>query len=189
MQANFGRRDELTVTGVYLGEEFADDNPMREASNAVPIQGAGSVIAVVATDAPLFPSQCKAFARRVTSGLARTGTSGSHFSGDMFLAFSTANPGGLTSGDPNPNAAKDAAKDAAKAQAYDQLTFIPWDNLDPFFEAVVQATEEAVAQRPDRQRGHDRPGRPPHPGAAPGPARRDRPSQQHPRLKPCQAAP
>ncbi|MGC1752404.1 MAG: P1 family peptidase, partial [Trebonia sp.] len=112
------------------------------------IQGAGSVIAVVATDAPLFPSQCKAFARRVTSGLARTGTSGSHFSGDLFLAFSTANPGGLTSGDPNPNAAKNAAKDAAKAtakaQPYDQLTFIPWNNLDPFFEAVVQATEEAV---------------------------------------------
>ena len=148
VQANFGRRDELTITGIYLGEEFADDNPMREARNAVPIQGAGSVIAVVATDAPLFPSQCKAFARRVTSGLARTGTSGSHFSGDLFLAFSTANPGGLTSGDPNPNAAKDAAKDTAKAkdkaQAYDQLTFIPWNNLDPFFEAVVQATEEAV---------------------------------------------
>ena len=150
VQANFGRRDELTVTGIYLGDEFADDNPMREARNAAPVQGAGSVIAVVATDAPLFPSQCKAFARRVTSGLARTGTSGSHFSGDLFLAFSTANPGGLTSGDPNPNAAKDAAEDAAKnaaedkARAYDQLTFIPWNNLDPFFEAVVQATEEAV---------------------------------------------
>ncbi|MGA9831314.1 MAG: P1 family peptidase, partial [Trebonia sp.] len=56
VQANFGRRDELTVTGIYLGEEFADDNPMRDARNAVPIQGAGSVIAVVATDAPLFPS-------------------------------------------------------------------------------------------------------------------------------------
>jgi len=138
VQANFGRRDELMVTGIYLGDEFANDNPMREARNAVPIQGAGSVIAVVATDAPLFPSQCKAFARRVTAGLARTGTSGSHFSGDLFLAFSTANPGGLTSGDPNPKAAKD------EAQAYDQLTFIPWNNLDPFFEAVVQATEEAV---------------------------------------------
>jgi D-aminopeptidase len=135
VQANFGRRDELTVTGIYLGEEFAGDNPMRDARNAVPIQGAGSVIAVVASDAPLFPGQCKAFARRVTAGLARTGTSGSHFSGDLFLAFSTANPGGLTSGDPNPN---------ARAAAYDQLTFIPWNNLDPFFEAVVQSTEEAV---------------------------------------------
>ena len=137
VQANFGKRDELMLTGIYLGEQFAADNPMRDTFNQVPV-GAGSVIAVVATDAPLFPSQCKAFARRVTAGLARTGTSGSHFSGDLFLAFSTANPGGLTSGDPNPKAAKD------EAQAYDQLTFIPWNNLDPFFEAVVQATEEAV---------------------------------------------
>jgi len=134
VQANFGRRDELTITGIDLSDEFADDNPMRDASNAP--AGAGSVIAVVATDAPLFPSQCKAFARRVTAGLARTGASGSHFSGDLFLAFSTANPGGFTSGAPGPTAAKTAA--------YDQLTFIPWPRLDPFFEAVVQATEEAV---------------------------------------------
>jgi len=138
VQANFGRRDELTVTGIYLGEEFADDNPMRDARNAAPIQGAGSVIAVVATDAPLFPSQCKAFARRVTSGLARTGTSGSHFSGDLFLAFSTANPGAFTSEASGPGVT------AATANAYDQLTFIPWPHIDPFFEAVVQATEEAV---------------------------------------------
>jgi D-aminopeptidase len=96
VQANFGRRKELTVTGVYLGEELADDNPMSEHSTAPAPAGAGSVIAVVATDAPLFPSQCKAFARRVTSGLARTGTSGSHYSGDLFLAFSTANPGAFT---------------------------------------------------------------------------------------------
>jgi D-aminopeptidase len=136
VQANFGHRDELTVTGIYLGEEFAGDNPMRDTSNAASIQGAGSVIAVVATDAPLFPSQCKAFARRVTSGLARTGTSGSHFSGDLFLAFSTANPGAFTSEASGPG--------ALAANAYDQLTFIPWPHIDPFFEAVVQATEEAV---------------------------------------------
>jgi D-aminopeptidase len=136
VQANFGRRDELMIDGIYLGDEFADDNPMREAFKAP--AGAGSIIAVVATDAPLFPSQCKAFARRVTSGLARTGTSGSHFSGDLFLALSTANPGAFTSGDPgDPSAATDA-------RPYDQLTFIPWGNLDPFYEAVVQAAEEAV---------------------------------------------
>jgi D-aminopeptidase len=134
VQANFGRRDELTVTGVYLGEELADDNPMRDRFTAP--AGAGSVIAVVATDAPLFPSQCKAFARRVTSGLARTGTSGSHFSGDLFLAFSTANPGGFTPGNPR--------RRANQERHYDQLTFIPWGYLDPFCEAVVQATEEAV---------------------------------------------
>jgi L-aminopeptidase/D-esterase-like protein len=132
LQANFGRRDELTVNGIYLGEEFADDNPISE-SRTTP-SGAGSVIAVVATDAPIFPSQCKAFARRVTLGLARTGTSGSHFSGDLFLALSTANPGAFTQGEP--------AKQ--QPQAYDQLTFIPWGSLDPFYEAVVQAAEEAV---------------------------------------------
>ncbi len=133
VQANFGRRDELTIDGIYLGEEFADDNPMRD-SRATP-SGAGSVIAVVATDAPLFPSQCKAFARRVTAGLARTGASGSHFSGDLFLAFSTANPRAFTPGDP---------RTPKSTQNYDQLTFIPWGYLDPFYEAVVQATEEAV---------------------------------------------
>jgi D-aminopeptidase len=90
--------------------------------------GSGSVIAVVATDAPLFPHQCQALARRVTSGLARTGTSGSHFSGDLFLAFSTANPGAFRPG----------------AQTLQKLDFIGWEHLDPFFEAVVQATEEAV---------------------------------------------
>jgi D-aminopeptidase len=126
VQANFGRRAELTLAGVPLGEALAAGNPMQDHANAPP--GSGSVIAVVATDAPLFPHQLQAFARRVTSGLARTGTSGSHFSGDLFLAFSTANPGAF-----RPD-----------AQALGTLAFIPWEHLDPFFEAVVQATEEAV---------------------------------------------
>ncbi len=59
-------------------------------------QGAGSVIAIVATDAPFFPSQCKSLARRVSLGLARTGTIGSHSSGDIFLAVSTANEGAFS---------------------------------------------------------------------------------------------
>jgi L-aminopeptidase/D-esterase-like protein len=154
VQANFGKRYELMLTGIYLGEEFAADNPMSDAFNHAPA-GAGSVIAVVATDAPLFPSQCKALARRVTSGLARTGASGSHFSGDLFLAFSTANPGGFTPSEPS-EPAEPPTKPAepgeprprsapARADRYDRLTFIPWGYLDPFFEAVVQATEEAVA--------------------------------------------
>ena len=82
----------------------------------------------MATDAPLFPHQCQALARRVTAGLARTGTSGSHFSGDLFLAFSTANPGAFRPGE----------------AAMSRLDFVPWERLDPYYEAVVQASEEAV---------------------------------------------
>jgi D-aminopeptidase len=126
VQANFGARRELVLAGVPLGDALADDNPMLDVKLTPP--GSGSVIAVVATDAPLFPHQCQALARRVTAGLARTGTSGSHFSGDLFLAFSTANPGAFRPGD----------------QALSRLEFAPWERLDPFYEAVVQATEEAV---------------------------------------------
>ena len=95
------------------------------------------MIAIVATDAPLLPHQCKAMARRVTLGLARTGTTGSHYSGDLFLAFSTANPGGITPGSTTFRPGTEGH--------YDQLTFIPWGFLDPFYTAVVQAVEEAVA--------------------------------------------
>jgi D-aminopeptidase len=134
LQANFGRREELTLGGLPVGRLLADDNPMA-APWAIP-GGAGSVIAVVGTDAPLLPHQCTALARRVTLGLARTGTTGSHFSGDLFLAFSTANPGTFT---PGP-----AGRQAAD-ERYDQLRFVPWDSIDRFYAAVVQATEEAVA--------------------------------------------
>jgi len=134
VQANFGDRHELVLAGVPLGEALAGDNPMAEHFSAPP--GAGSVIAVVATDAPLFPHQCRAFARRVTLGLARTGTSGSHFSGDLFLAFSTANEGAFT---------PPIASLFPGPEHLDRLEFVPWGHLDPFFEAVVQAVEEAVA--------------------------------------------
>jgi D-aminopeptidase len=126
VQANFGARRELMLAGLPVGAALADDNPMADFRAAPP--GAGSVITVVATDAPLFPHQCQALARRVTSGLARTGTSGSHFSGDLFVAFSTANPAAFG---PGPERLR-------------QLSFLPWESLDPFFTAVVQATEEAV---------------------------------------------
>ncbi|MGH3167533.1 MAG: P1 family peptidase [Trebonia sp.] len=143
LQANFGRRHELTLNGIYLGEALKDDNPLAERSLVpAPPPGAGSVIAVVATDAPLLPGQCKAMARRVVLGLARTGTTGSHFSGDLFLAFSTANPDGFTASDPG---SRTVFPSTGAAGRYDSLTFIPWGFLDPFYEAVVQATEEAVA--------------------------------------------
>jgi D-aminopeptidase len=134
LQANFGSREELTLAGLALGQLLADDNP-RARHTAPP--GAGSVIAIVATDAPLLPHQCKAMARRVTLGLARTGTTGSHFSGDLFLAFSTANPGGFSPYDP------DTGSDPGRR--YDHLRFVPWSAMNPFFTAVVQAVEEAVA--------------------------------------------
>ncbi|MGW5688556.1 P1 family peptidase [Nonomuraea sp. NPDC003754] len=93
--------------------------------------GAGSMIAVVATDAPLLPGQCKAPARRVPMGLARTGTTGSHVSGDILLAFSTANAGALTSG-------------FVTEEDYQNLRFVPWGRMDPFCAAVMEAVEEAV---------------------------------------------
>ncbi|MER7010380.1 P1 family peptidase [Saccharopolyspora sp. NPDC000359] len=131
VQANFGARRELVVAGVPVGKQLLADNPMEE-SDWLARPGAGSVIVVVGTDAPLLPGQCTALARRVPMGLARTGTTGSHFSGDLFLAFSTANRGALTS------------TMAPGGPDYEQLRFVPWGRMDPFYEAVVQATEEAV---------------------------------------------
>src|SRR5213079_1134592 len=118
LQANFGRRAQLTIAGVPVGKEIPGQVYKREN---------GSCIAVVATDAPLLPHQLKRLARRVSLGLARTGTVSGNGSGDLFLAFSTANP---------------------EASNPDKLTrsveTIPNDRLDPIFDAVVQATEEAV---------------------------------------------
>ncbi|GAA5078995.1 P1 family peptidase [Nocardia iowensis] len=129
VQANFGSRRELTIRGVPLGARLSEDDPLGEWSAP---SGSGSVIVVIATDAPLLPGQLTALARRVPLGLARTGTTGSHFSGDIFLAFSTANEGALTSTYP------------AGETPYEQLRFIPWGQLNPFYDAVVQVVEEAV---------------------------------------------
>ncbi|MFV0434054.1 MAG: P1 family peptidase [Leucobacter sp.] len=140
MQANFGSRGELRIAGHALGRESQAPNPMetsgwfeRDAgAGAEATAGAGSVIVIVATDAPLLPDQCRALARRVPLGLARTGTTGSHFSGDIFLAFSTANEGALGS------------RMTGGGIAVEQLSHVAWGSIDPFYEAVVQATEEAV---------------------------------------------
>ncbi|MEP7024889.1 MAG: P1 family peptidase [Actinomycetota bacterium] len=135
VQANFGSRRELTLAGVPVGHLLDSDNPM-ETALSMP-SGTGSVIAIVGTDAPLLPGQCKALARRVTLGLARTGTTGSHFSGDLFLAFSTGNPGAFPAGA--------AALRPEDGPGYRNLRYIPWGFLDPFYAAVAYATEEAVA--------------------------------------------
>lgn len=140
MQANFGSRSELRVHGRQLGRDSRAPNTMetgdwfpREtaaASGATP--GSGSVIVIVATDAPLLPDQCRALARRVPLGLARTGTTGSHFSGDIFLAFSTANEGRLSS------------RMGDETIVTERVEHLAWGVIDPFYRAVVEATEEAV---------------------------------------------
>ena len=130
VQANFGSREELVVSGVPLGKSLTADLP----SAAERPPGGGSVIAIVATDAPLLPGQCKALARRVPMGLARTGTTGSHFSGDIFLAFSTGNGETLHSG----------YEDRPTEGSYDVARHVPWPHIDRFYAAVVQSVEEAV---------------------------------------------
>ena len=118
LQANFGRRSQLVIAGVPVGKEIPGEVYKEES---------GSCIAVVATDAPLLPNQLKRLARRVSLGLARTGTISGNGSGDLFIAFSTANPNVA-----NPN------------QITHNVETIPNDLLDPLFAGVVQATEEAV---------------------------------------------
>ena len=120
VQANFGAREQLMVLGVPVGPQIT----------APKLRGKdqGSVIAIVATDAPLQPHQLKRLARRIPMGLARTGTVGNNSSGDIFLAFSTANEAAYDSG-------------GAKLRS---AVFLRNDAIDPVFNAVVEATEEAV---------------------------------------------
>jgi L-aminopeptidase/D-esterase-like protein len=139
VQANFGRRDELVIAGAPVGRALAGDDPERDPGLSPP--GAGSVIVVIATDTPLLPGQCQALARRAPIGLARTGTSGSHYSGDIFLALSTADADGLASRLPAPGPPAD---ERPRGSPYATLRFLPWEHIDPLYEAVAQATEEAV---------------------------------------------
>jgi L-aminopeptidase/D-esterase-like protein len=118
VQANHGLRHQLRIAGVPVGIEIRE--------NLVKSRDEGSIITVVATDAPLMPHQLKRLARRACLGLGRTGSIGSNFSGDLFLAFSTANA------------------TAAIAGEITQATMIPNKQLDPIFDATVSATEEAI---------------------------------------------
>ncbi|MBS1885856.1 MAG: P1 family peptidase [Actinobacteria bacterium] len=133
VQANFGAPGEFVLAGVPVGRALAEGAPGDGAPRGGPPPGAGSVIVVLATDAPLLAPQCKALARRAVLGLGRTGTSGSHFSGDLVLAFSTANPGAFRRGIPG-----------GSEGAAGRLDFLQWDALDPCYRAVVEAVEEAV---------------------------------------------
>jgi D-aminopeptidase len=119
VQANFGWRSELAIAGRPVGRLLEAPLPAR--------QDGGSIIAIVATDAPLLPHQLKRLARRVSLGVGRSGTFSHHGSGDIFLAFSTAHADAL------------AARGGLAG-----LAFIPDRCLDPFFAAVVQAIDEAI---------------------------------------------
>ncbi len=118
VQANCGLRKQLTIAGVPVGREIK--------TPAIWSEETGSIIIVVATDAPLLPHQLKRLARRASLGLARTGSVSGNGSGDIFLAFSTAN------------------YDAAKAEGVAKLDMLSNDEINPIFEATVQATEEAI---------------------------------------------
>ena len=124
VQANFGAARQLTVAGVPVGRELLGN---RRAAAASPGQAdRGSIIIVVATDAPLLPHQLKRIARRAALGVARTGGTASNGSGDIFVAFSTANAG------------------AAGARQTAAVTLLSNSRISGLFEATVEATEEAI---------------------------------------------
>ncbi|MGH8060647.1 MAG: P1 family peptidase [Pseudoxanthomonas sp.] len=123
VQANYGMRDSLRIAGVPVGQYLRND---RVYSQPDPKSETGSIIIVVATDAPLLPHQLKRIAKRAGMGLARMGSYAGNGSGDIFLAFSTANAGSL------------------KGDAVSQASFVGMDHIDGLFEATVQATEEAI---------------------------------------------
>jgi D-aminopeptidase len=118
VQCNYGWRSQLRIAGVQVGSEISD--------HTVRDDDVGSIIVVVATDAPLIPTQLKRLAKRVSLGLGRLGSFASDGSGDIFLAFSTANPG------------------AYSGKGLHALTMLSNQSLNPIFLATVQATEESV---------------------------------------------
>ena len=136
VQCNCGRRPQLIIAGVPVGKEIPQGAPYAEVTSPVwpslappgsETQGdVGSIIIVVATDAPLLPHQLKRLARRAALGLARTGSTSGNGSGDIFIAFSTANP--HADAEPGPNTIKVVSN----------------ERISPLFSATVEATEEAI---------------------------------------------
>jgi L-aminopeptidase/D-esterase-like protein len=118
VQCNYGRRSQLRIAGVPVGREITD--------HLVRDEDIGSIIIVIATDAPLIPTQLKRIARRASLGLGRDGSFSGDGSGDIFIAFSTANPG------------------ATGPKGVHDLKMLPNQELNPLFLATVQATEEAI---------------------------------------------
>jgi D-aminopeptidase len=130
VQANYGVRDLLRIAGVpvgqYLREQLVYTDPALALSGHPPPGETGSIIIVVATDAPLLPHQLKRIARRASMGIARNGSIASNGSGDIFIAFSTANA------------------NAGQAGPSTRVTMMSNDNMSGLFQATVEATEEAV---------------------------------------------
>jgi L-aminopeptidase/D-esterase-like protein len=124
VQCNYGIRSNLRIAGIPVGAEIYGEDPY--ALVLPELQERGSIIVVVATDAPLLPHQLKRIARRVTLGLGRAGSTAGNGSGDIFMAFSTANA------------------DASKATPVASVQMVANDSLDALFAATVQATEESV---------------------------------------------
>jgi len=123
VQANYGSRKDLRVNGVPVGREIGPDHTPTPRTE---VKADGSIIIIVATDAPLLAGQCKRLAQRATVGLARLGGVGHNGSGDIFLAFATGNH--LPTNPTQPVA----------------LTMLPHHHMDPLFEGVAEATEEAI---------------------------------------------
>src|SRR5580692_5025773 len=126
VQCNCGRRPQLTIAGVPVGKEIPEGKAQAGLPGSESQGDVGSIIIVVATDAPLLPHQLKRLARRASLGLARTGSSSGNSSGDIFIAFSTANP------------------DAGRTSGLATLSMLPNDEMNKLFEATAQATEEAI---------------------------------------------
>lgn len=128
VQANFGRKPNLTIAGVPVGMELLDtlNNELKLPPQSYRREGDGSIIVVVATDAPLLPHQLKRIAQRVSIGIGRTGGIGTNGSGDIFIAFSTANP------------------DAFQRSDFAKVDMLANDEIDPLLEATVQSVEEAI---------------------------------------------
>lgn len=131
VQANYGRRERLRINGVAVGE--AIPTSVVPSPYDPPAAGAGSIIVVVATDAPLLPDQCDRVAQRAGLGIARTGGYGHHSSGDLFLCFSTANRGGVP------------LRDRDEGPATTRIERLSDSYIDRLFDAVVEATEESIA--------------------------------------------
>jgi len=132
VQANHGRRERLRINGVPVGEAIPSSEVPVPDVPASTHQGGGSIIVIVATDAPLIPTQCTRLAQRAGLGIARTGGVGEHWSGDLFLAFSTA------------NRVLPASEYSDTSPLTVPLTMLSNTYITELFDAVVEATEEAI---------------------------------------------